>query len=239
LKRRGFTLLELLIVVGLIALLSGLLVMAIGHMRTSAKRQQTTVMLENLRAMYADYDAMAHRHFVSYRDPLYNGNNVDMPCPQNVTNDFAGMAPASLTTLPISLDRNGYAVLLARDVMNQMRQTTTNATSLGKMPASSLMRFTQTAAPAPFNPTTTTPYHMLDRVYVMSINPTTFTYYTCIEYNPPVGIPPLVVPPPNTNFWFPSTFYANDPTAPTLVGADNTAPVGLDAWGNPIIFVPG
>jgi len=65
-KRRGFTLIELVVVIALIALLGTMLVMGIGHMQTNGKRQQTRLIMQNLSAMFADYD-------VNRRVPVWGG----------------------------------------------------------------------------------------------------------------------------------------------------------------------
>jgi prepilin-type N-terminal cleavage/methylation domain-containing protein len=242
--RRGFTLIEILIVVGLIALLSSLLVMGLNHMQTNAKRQQTMMTLVSLQGMYADYDQTLHRHFVSYQDDArtYPAGDVrlsngDMACPQNVSLDYFN-SNSGAGTGTISVDRQGWAVLMTRDVMAQFKLTSTNNASIGKMSAASLMRFTPStaAAPLPYNPSN--PYSIAtasSRVYVGAAPP--YVYYTAIQNNPLVS--GVSVAPPDPNYWFPSTYFGDSPTSPTVGTPDNSAPVPLDAWGNPIIFVPG
>ncbi len=247
--RRGFTLLEVLVVVGIIAVLSTMLVIGINHMKTSGYRQQTALLLENMRSMYADWDGISRRHFPTANDQLAltsnlgyppNYPNYDMPCPENMTSGFVG-------TPTVSADRTGYAVLFTRDIMKQLRSTPSNAVAMTKMSPSSLMRFIQSIPPVEY--AAGTGYPMLARVYTEAPQkvPGEPQYdYVCLQYNPviagvsvapPIPPSPTTPPPaPDPKFWLAcSTVYTvPQPTPPVL---DDTNQVPLDAWGNPLIFV--
>ena len=248
----GFTLLEILVVVVLIGILTSLLVIGIGHLLASSKRQQTRLTLTQLQAMYADWAAVSHPHFTPNT----------MPCPMNVTADLnfvppPNPLPPALPT-PIQVDdttpanRYGAAVWFTRDLMFNMRSVPANAAALNKQAASALMTFPAEynykfpatyTAPAQYLSTTTyqpfDPAQMFSmqyrRVYLPDATGNNYTYYDCIQYCPGVASGPNLAAPPNPQYWLP----AYPATTSAGIPSDDTVPVLLDAWGNPIIFVPG
>jgi prepilin-type N-terminal cleavage/methylation domain-containing protein len=245
-KRRGFTLLELLVVIGIIAVLSGLLIMGVGKLITSGKRQQTQMIFQTLQAMYSEYDAVIRPTFPAANYPTANLNQSAVPCPQNVSLDYynaitqSGASPAMAASSNPLADRYSFAVLMTRDYLALFRSMPKNAAAMGKIPNSSITTttidetYSSTAvtAPAQFN-TAAGSYVVPQRVWVQGTDPygnTIYSYYTCIQNNPSVAPNPYnytaaVVPTSNTSYWIPST-------------VDKTVPVVLDAWNNPILFVP-
>ena len=208
----GFTLLEILVVVVLIGILTSLLVIGIGHLLASSKRQQTRLTLTQLQAMYADWQTVAHQPFTPYV----------MPAPGNVSTG----------------ERYGTAVWFTRDLMFQIRSTPANAAAFGKISPASLLNFpTGTAFPLPvtvysamnsYLPFQTTDY---GRTYLQD-GSNNKIFYDSLQ---PSGPAPLTaVMPPNKAYWMLAY-----PVVPVSGTPDNSVPVFLDAWGNPIIFVPG
>jgi prepilin-type N-terminal cleavage/methylation domain-containing protein len=228
-RPRGFTLLEIMVVVVLLALLSLLLIGGIEHLVTSTHRQQTRAALTACTSLYVDWQAAT-----KYTFPLST-----MPAPGNMTVDMQGTG-----------DRFGPAVWFTRDVMWHLRQTTPNQAALGKMSPSSLLAFPASQSlpfAAGYTPTlwsgtqAYTPFESGDygRVYVADATvATTFVYYECIS---PIPKPPSGSNPPpasDTSHWlaaYPVLINSGGQASPD----SPSVPVPLDGWGNPIIFVPG
>jgi prepilin-type N-terminal cleavage/methylation domain-containing protein len=204
----GFTVIEVMTVIAIIAVLAGLLVIAIGKLQVSAKRHQTVQILENCRAMFAEYDSAKRPHF----------NTIDpIPAPANVTTE---LNPSGVYS---QYGRYGDAAQFTRAYMNLFRAMPINAAALAKMSPDSLMRISFTL-PNP-SPWTAGPFYKAydiagGRVY--DPNDPSKPIYLCIQTIPTSS---AANEPPNTDYWLP------EPT-------DLTIPVPLDAWGNPILFVP-
>ena len=229
-RRRAFTLLEVLIVVVLLGILSTLLIVGIEKLAVGAKRQQTRAALEQARSLYAEWNSVAQQSF----PPSV------MPCPQNV----------QLT------DRYAPAVWFTRDVMFHIRSAPANTAAFGKLAPASVMTFPAMSTatfPAPYTPTLWTgmppnayaPFESGDygRVYIRDPSDTTgmtYDYYDCILAFPqPPAAGSTVSPPNDPKHWFSAYPVFTGSTTGGTVPADNSVPVLLDGWGNPIIFVPG
>ncbi len=256
--RRAFTLLEVLIVVVLIGILSTLLLIGVEKLIRNARTQQTRVTLEHLRSMYADYDAVAHLHF----------SPAAMPCPQNMTADYnpvpsaaaqANDAPA-MSTMPAAT-RYGAAVWFTRDVMFNLRSTPANAAALAKFPSASLMtmptplslKFPEPyydqlqiqgwmAADSytPFYGDVTKTLNTFGRVALVvpsvpiDATHTKYTFYDCIQ-----AVAASNTTSPDRGHWLPAYPVVTVAADGTITTDDNSVPVVLDAWGDPIIFVAG
>jgi len=256
-RLRAFTLLELLVVIGLIAILGSLLLIGVNHLIIGGKRQATQLAFQNCQAMYAEWDRVARMHLPSLNDPavLLVGNaTVAIPSPQNVSLDyFNSNAPTfqSGETAAAYPDRQGFgvsgsppplppgsAVMFTRDMMSLMHNMPVNAAAMGKMSPRATIIFTypnyppQLTAYAPPNWAALTSYNPLDRVQSTDVNGN-IIYFVCIRaipYTPP-GSPGYYAPLTDTSYWLPAV---NDVIPNQMI----TVPVLLDGWGNPIIFVP-
>lgn len=281
----AFSLIELLVVIGLIAILGTLLLMGINKLILNSKRQQTRQTFQNLQAMYSEWDAVNHRHLPSWTDspvqallvpppppgapnPLIS-TNVTVPCPENVTLAANPSPPSDDTT---AFNRYGQAVWETRDFMQMLASMPANATALGKMSASSLMTM-PAGLDGNYIPMMPSPYY-LTGTYVQPANTlgtqqasfipaapannvgsnaqsqtynfaavaepnafggTTMELFRCVQANPAPAVPP-----PDIRYWVPvGNAVSSAANGGSLVSSEATVPVLLDAWGNPIIFVPG
>ena len=249
-RRRAFTLIEVMVAVALIAILGSLLVIGVGHLQTNSKRQQTHLIMQNLSAMFAEYDVarrvpfgMGHLNFSNV--PTAGTTRADLlaalslPCPTDVTVN----AP----------DRTGFtsgsyqAVPLTRDFMAQMLAVSNNAAAVGKLPAGTLMTFNGvyptgvSTWSAIYASTKFKVYDMAadysGNVYIRTqlyFDPTSADPYGTIEYDALINGAPAGPPnvPLNYYYWIP---VVPVPSSTTPL----STPVPLDAWGNPIIFVMG
>jgi prepilin-type N-terminal cleavage/methylation domain-containing protein len=290
-RRRGFSLLEVLVVVGLIALLGSLLVMAIGHMQMSGNRQKTKLIMQNLQAIFAEYDVNRRVPFgmgnfnnyvnLSMQAPTPGTPNksdildlISMNCPQNVTADYntaakmngqwptnpaahadrEGLSPYVNTNPNPPSPYRGPAVPMTRSFMAQALAATNSAAALGKF-GSGLMTFTGYDPSYPnllafpvWSAVYATHKFQIGDVVADSDGSTTPAHFfirTKIKLDN-TGIPQLdgaADGPPNYYYWMPAVrVYDNqgNPYPPSSNPVVPPAtPVVLDAWGNPIIFVPG
>jgi prepilin-type N-terminal cleavage/methylation domain-containing protein len=216
-RQRGFSLIELMVVIGLIAILGSLLLIGISHLITNGKRQATQLAFQNCQAMYSEYDRVARRHFSSWSDPNQYLANVQIPSPRDVSTTGS--------------DRQGLAVFMTRDMMGLLRNNPVNAAAMGKLSSKAFMSL-------PMYPSGTVAtwtsqiYPLLSRVQGINQDGSPM-----IDQNGnPIDFSAIAIPeasgsqvaqpqPPNDGFWLAST-------------VDATVPVMIDGWGNPIIFVP-
>ena len=148
-KRRAFTLIEILVAVVILVILGGLMLYAIKGTATSAKTQATRVRLENLKSMLAEYELKTR--FAQPASWSGGGNlwfTIDnatppgsLPSPGNVRADIRsgwGSDPAAIT--------------VAVSAINELKKLPSNATALGKLPASEFIAGTSLMADGWGNP---------------------------------------------------------------------------------------
>jgi prepilin-type N-terminal cleavage/methylation domain-containing protein len=257
-RPKAFSLIELLIVIGLIAILSSLLLIGVGKLITNSKRQATQLAFQNCQAMYSEWDRVSRMHFPSLVDPavtVVGTATVATPSPQNVTLDYFNSNVLTFQVGETSAaypDRQGFAVsgsppplppgsavMLTRDFMSLFRNMPVNAAAMGKLSARATMIFTYPFYPPQLNayaPPTwalANSYVPLDRVQTTDAAGNVY-YYVCIRSTPytPPGGGTYDAPLSDTGYWLPAV---ND-IVPTQI---STVPVLLDGWGDPIIFVSG
>ena len=215
-RRAGFTLIELLVVIALIGVLTGLLVVAIGKIQTSGKRQQTIALLHNCQALLAGYEGAVHPHF-----PF-----VTTPCPGPVTVDAGSNGY-----------RNKETVQITQSLFTLMRSVPSCRAGLDKLPAGQLMtNTTLTSFPAqPWTPGVEySPSDPIKYYSTIADGNGGYAVYLCFADHVASdgGVqggnlqPILANRPPDTNYWFP---YSSDVTSRMVV----------DGWGNPVIVCFG
>jgi prepilin-type N-terminal cleavage/methylation domain-containing protein len=228
LKRRGFTLIELVVVIALIALLASMVVMAVSKMRVNGQRQQTRLIMQNLSAMLADYD-------VNRRVPFGAGNlSPTVIANAGLVNDIYLNCPGDVTATGV--DHTGNAVQYTRYFMAQLMNVPSTATAIGKLPSSALMTFIGSNI-------TNAPLYAVNQTYKVydSVQDANGNVYirTVLNTDPSGNTSGYVVvdgptqAPPNYYYWMPAL------VIPASANAPLSTPVVLDAWGNPIIFVMG
>ena len=94
---------EMLVVIGLIALLGTMLLIGINHLITNSKKAQTRLAFQNAQGLYSEWDAVHRQHWSS----------EGFPCP---------------TTLSGSA-----AELMTRGIISQLKAMPVNAAALGKI----------------------------------------------------------------------------------------------------------
>ena len=213
-------------VVGLIAILSSILVVAIGKMQTNAKRQQTTQILENCRAAWAEYDSVNRRHFDNF--PMY--------------------APGVVSNTDVTSERYGLDVVLTQSIFALMRaqpsiRASTDKFSTGKMTMPPSMANSTSPVPqaAPYSGNNYTlgvgaPGQSQSAFcsQIPDTNTNLGAVYLCIHIDT-TQTPHYIGPPPDSGFWL---AVGGIPMSGQVV-VDTTTPVFLDGWGNPIICVIG
>ena len=75
--RRGFTLIEVLVVLGIILVLVGMVFVGVSQMGRAGKKSATKITLENLRSMLAEYDAVTRGRRTTPAYWVWNGAPAD------------------------------------------------------------------------------------------------------------------------------------------------------------------
>jgi type II secretory pathway pseudopilin PulG len=211
-SRRGFTLIEIVVVIGIIMLLIGLLIGGYRHINATAARRETVAELKTYVAMLTEYE--------NHAGTAGSGSNAveaDNPNPQ--IKDLS--APSGTPQLfPIFLDplQNGNPTRLTQ-VMGtganpywpclQINTLTSNfSTDMGDHSSSSMPRYACEAVGK-----------TMDLAYILIHMPANRTEF---QNFPPKRL--LEVPPSASG----------SPTTPPNL---NQAVI-LDGWGNPIVIVP-
>jgi prepilin-type N-terminal cleavage/methylation domain-containing protein len=266
-RRRAFTMIELLVAIGIIAILAGLLVLGIRSLLDSGKSESTKVTLQSLQSMLAEFDAKTRlaKQPTAWRWWETNNSRTlpDSTDPNNSSLDFwrdpfhalspsyraapyldALDAPALVASIsgnvddPDNIARNGSrAVVNTQLVMNLLLTMPANRAALEKISADRYF----------------TPSWVGGQVHspgddgVLYSNgdnpdPQTDVYY--LRGSKVVHQGHRYICLPNNAAELASGNGAAPPAPPpgrTPWVQDNTppAPILLDGWNNPIILVPG
>jgi len=233
-NKTGFTLVEMMAVVAIIAILSTLLIVGISKLQTNAKRQQTVQILENCRAMWAEYDSVNRLHFDQFA--LIAPGNVSLENEIAVEQQNPGYAGY----------RVGIDVGITRAIMSLIRSQPNIRAAMDKFPAGRMFltsASTQANAfvPFPVGPAWAAqppPFPCTAVVTYTDPNSQTTEEYVCIHsptQNADGTYTPAFTPsPPDSAYWLPISGIVNGTPQVEL-----TDPIFLDAWGNPIICCIG
>ncbi|MDB5174362.1 MAG: hypothetical protein JWP03_1687 [Phycisphaerales bacterium] len=140
-RRKGFTLLELLAVIGIILILMSMAILAYKHVDQAATSKATKATLANCQALLAEYEI--NTPLSTIRD-LNNQSVVLVPGTQLAP---AIVAPTDVN--PGGTDRNGNAVLYTRNIMGTLTRIPRNGQMISQLPAKSLLT---DASGAPISP---------------------------------------------------------------------------------------
>ena len=134
-KRRAFTLIEIMVAIVILVILGSLMLYALKGTGTSAKSQSTRVRLENLKSLLAEYELKTKlAKPASWLPALHDADfwlefdvpSRPLPSPGNVRPDIrSGWG----TPNPESIDITLFA-------MGELKKIPANAAALGKLPAS-------------------------------------------------------------------------------------------------------
>jgi prepilin-type N-terminal cleavage/methylation domain-containing protein len=274
----GFTLIELMVVIAIIGVLTGLLVMTIGHMSRSGKVQATRSDLQNAKAMFDELSASGGMNrypqewlwrntagtpqdvdLTRATPPLYStyaldfwripmrgdatsGGQIDPTNVNIIGPRFFDCLDAQVGALTPDnpVIRNGSRVVLNTQLAMQILLAyPMNKTSLGQLPPDRLMVPDWVSGEVPSMPTGKDGLRGSSDDGSDAVTQVNYCVNNCVRFNgatyrcikshtansgnePPPATQPPTAPAKNTN-------WLQDP---------NPTPLILDAWGNPIIFVP-
>ena len=213
-SRRGFTVIELLIVIAIILILVSLVIVGVRVLATSGRNNQTKTLLQTMSGVTAELKLKSPP-----TSSVFYSGTAAMPAMPMVS-------PGDVTADSGAGNRTGSpAVLATASVMVQAMAIPDVQTALNSLPAAQLTQLPPPAARlwvwAP-----NAPYRVGDYVVVVNTgnSPPAPSLYHCV--NAPLTFPATVPP---TADW------ASASWPPALAGSTR---MPLDAWGNPMIFVP-
>jgi prepilin-type N-terminal cleavage/methylation domain-containing protein len=144
-KRRGFSLIEVLLVVAVVAGLAAMLFLGFNHVSQRAKWDATRVTMQTLRAMVTEYETASGS--IDKIERLYDskvtpGPAPDFkPAPPEFPADFQIRAPSrSVVDDPSGTDRQNKVVLKTRLVMARLLSVPANRAVLDSLPPSTVER---------------------------------------------------------------------------------------------------
>jgi type II secretory pathway pseudopilin PulG len=264
---RAFTIIELLVVIGIIALLGALLVMGIGHLIRSAKVNAAKADLENAHSMFDEMNSASRlsispnqwlwRNLPATPVPFPNAAFVPAvdvtpfvdfwkvpwktPDPGGGTNPIADCLdaqPGTLSTDNLILRNGSRAVLNTQLAMRVILAYPANKAALSKLPADRWMIPTWFSGSLPTTgadgilgtgddaaDTAKTVFYAVGNCVQdldQKTNPPVMRTYRCVVACNASTAPEPYLDNGNTNWVLDS----------------NPTPILLDAWNNPIIFVP-
>lgn len=216
--RRGFTLIELVIVIGIIMILMGLLVVGYRHINATAARRETVAELHVLRGMLQDYENHAGLAGIEFAAGQAGDANAPAPGKFPVYIDPAStVVPNTIAQWPIvRLPSNGSPSdstdLTANGVPAQSTSAGDVYITINNVPVTDMGDKADTGGPRYASGAVVRSY---DVMYVLMHLPSNRTTALAVQSK-------RVLEPPSGN------------TPATI----DQGVVLLDGWGNPIIFVP-
>ncbi|HVT88232.1 MAG TPA: type II secretion system protein [Tepidisphaeraceae bacterium] len=253
-RRKAFTLIEILIVIGVIAILAAMLLLGTSSLMSGSKARSTKATLASLQSMFADFDARTHLQkyppfwrwletgqtvpkTVSPAPNLQRNKNVDFWNVPELIGDSSGAfdtmdAPGMVIGDASNAVRNGSrAVLNTQQVMILLLSVPSNTAALQKIPADRYFTPSWVAA------TIQGPgLHgvLYDNTSAGQAEPVHYLVGAKVINNGQKFS--KKAPEADSSTGAPAPAQGGD----SIWAADSSpaAPLLLDAWDNPIIFVP-
>lgn len=158
---RGFTLIEILVVVSILAILAGILLVALGSVSRASKKKATVALLENARSMLAEYELTSKLPLAF--DAGYTPSVAQLTAKQTeLTNaGFPLFYAAGTSVAPglVTADTEAYtgasatknrrqmpAMVATGEVFSRLRAVPKNETSFGNLDPANLMNATDDVA---------------------------------------------------------------------------------------------
>lgn len=233
-SRRGFTIIELMIVMAIILVLISLLVVGVRVMSTSGKKDQTRTLLQALNGVTGELKIKSPP-----TSPIFYSPNAALP------QSGPMLAPGDVTVDGGQARYSATAVLATASVMIQAQAIPDVQTAINGLPAAQFTTFIY--PPPPISAMTPT----AGRIWVWVPNAPYRAGMDIVEDVDPT-VMPLVdklyqcknIPVPSSNPLRPGSDPNWTPLPPVSVPPFQTTNIQfstripLDAWGNPMIFVP-
>lgn len=131
-KRRGFTMIEILVVIGIIAALAAMLFLGFKYVSHNARGDATNVTLQTLKGMMTEYETAGGG--LDKIEQLYA-----VAAPPEFPAPFQIQAPQK-SVAPDMADRNNKVVVRTRAVMARLLAVPANASVLNALPPSTVDR---------------------------------------------------------------------------------------------------
>jgi prepilin-type N-terminal cleavage/methylation domain-containing protein len=221
-SRRGFTIIELMIVMAIILILVSLVVVGVRVLNTNARKDQTRTMLQALNGISSELKVKSPP-----TSPIFYSMNPALPLPGPM------LAPGDVTSdggQGANGRNNAMAILATASVLAQAQAISDVQTAINSLPANQLLSF-QPPLGRVWVWVPNGPYRLGldfvedDDVSQLPSGPPVEHVFQC-NATPPSS--PLARPGSDSADWGSGSPSANSASVR----------IPLDGWGNPIIFVP-
>jgi prepilin-type N-terminal cleavage/methylation domain-containing protein len=241
-RRRAFTMIEILVVIGIILILTGIVMVAVRRLGTTSKEHATHITLSNLQGMLNDYGSTTGFKTEPadwvLSDFSVGSVSTSTTTPPYTTSFWTGLnqgtgpyfpapiaSPTNVSdTGSLSVRTGSPEIMNTLVAMNLLCHIPANRTAVSNMPPQTLL--------VPTFASGSIPTAGADGVWGTSDDSSSTIVY-------PIGCHV------QSGGKFYVSLLKNSDSAPTIgnwrdeSAAPQQAPLLLDAWGNPIIYVPG
>ncbi len=216
---QAFTIIELLVVIGILAVLAGILFIGLNAVDFSGREKQTRVTMESLKSMFAEYRIKVGFPVCA---GTYGSTTVVLKDYNQLPASVATGAADRLHTVSALLPDSSRAVPLTQCMLARIAALVVNQKALDALPAR--QKFAETVIspadasvlPAPTAWAANTVYDIGAVVYLVVGGEN----YICLSYHTSDS---SLLPTGSKSPW---------------LKVDQSKPILKDAWDNPIIFVP-